>query len=97
MFSDFQARRIEPSPEGGGVGSLRGRMSIRPKSALSSTSHQPLAEYTSLCRKVEAAVIMGLCAGVDGGAVAGEAFESLLGALGPHERTRVLVPHRRPG
>jgi hypothetical protein len=39
----------------------------------------------------------GSCAGVDRGAVAGQAFEDLLSALGPHEGTRVLVPGGGPG
>lgn len=33
---------------------------------------------------------------VDGGAVAGQALEDLLGAFGPHEWTRVLVPGGGP-
>ena len=39
---------------------------------------------------------IGSCAGVDGGAVAGEAFEDLFGGLGPYERAGVLVPGGRP-
>ena len=38
----------------------------------------------------------GSCACVDGGAVGGEAFEDLLGALCPHEPTRVIVPGGGP-
>jgi hypothetical protein len=36
------------------------------------------------------------CTGVDGCAVAGEAFEDVFGGLGPYERPRVLVPCGRP-
>jgi hypothetical protein len=44
-------------------------------------------------RKVES----GSRAIVDGGALSGEAFEDLFGALGPHEPARVLDPGVGPG
>ena len=40
---------------------------------------------------------LGSCAGVDGGAVVGEAFEDLFGGLVPDERGGVLVPGGDPG
>jgi hypothetical protein len=39
----------------------------------------------------------GSCASVDGGEVAGQAFEDQLGALSPDKRTRVLVLGGGPG
>ena len=42
-------------------------------------------------------MIFVLGAGVDGGAVAGEAFEDLFGGFGPHEWLGVLVPCGDPG
>jgi hypothetical protein len=40
-------------------------------------------------------VTSGVDVAVDGGAVAGESFEDLLGGLVPDERLRVLVPGGR--
>lgn len=40
---------------------------------------------------------MSSWSGVDGGAVAGEAFEDLFGRLGPYEGAGVFVPGVGPG